>query len=197
MRGHIAVRVSRSFSALFLRRYLDSLAVRSHIDAEPLPKRSLVRHQEARFLLDDVLDVVRQPAVRKRDTGPRSTIRISACSSSLRRRARTRRSAATPPTMMTFIAAPFLLLPTVSDQRPSGLTPRMCVDSRRPVRGHARPLSCSAGTPSPSRTPRSRRRSPSALGRGSSLGRARTSAQRSTAAAVLALQRISPGPGPH
>src|SRR6266581_3704992 len=40
--------------------------------------------------------------------GPRSTIRISACSSNLRRRAAHEAPPATPPTMITFIALPQL-----------------------------------------------------------------------------------------
>ncbi len=105
--GHLTGREVAQLDGLVLRRDPDRLAARPAVDRE-LPAEQLARSRPA--------DPTRARSRSRRGTadrssrttrtGPRSTIRISACSSSLRNRAAHDAPPATPPTMITFISRP-------------------------------------------------------------------------------------------
>ena len=67
--GHVAGCDIAQLDGLLVRRDLDGLAARAHIDCEHRAKHRFAGHQEARLLFNHAADVVGQPAVRVRDIG--------------------------------------------------------------------------------------------------------------------------------
>ena len=101
--SHLASKMVLELHGLLLGRDTDRLATRPAVDGELFSKGLFCRYQEAETIDHRPPTWYGSPQLAYETYGPRSTMRMSAFSSSLRRRAAHEAPPATPPTIMIFL----------------------------------------------------------------------------------------------